>query len=350
VREAGERALSHRAQPWTIAAADWFGDVERLREVLARLVGGDADGVALIPATSYGFAVAARNLALTRGDRILVLAEEYPSGIYTWRELARERGAELLTVEREPGGSWTEAILAAVDERVAIVSVPNVHWTDGALVDLDAIAARTHELGCRLVIDASQSLGAMPLDLDRLRPDYLVSVGYKWQLGAFGIAYLYVAPQHRDGQPIEQNWINRANAQDFAALVDYRDDYAPGARRFDMGARTSFHLVPIAIAAVEQLLEWEVPRIAATLSETTAALAAGAQRLGLEPAPTHLRGPHMLGIAVPEPAKVSASLAAANCFAGVRGHSLRLAPHLHSTPEDVEQLLAALAGALESGG
>ena len=93
-----------------------------------------------------------------------------------------------------------------------------------------------------------------------------------------------MAPEHRDGAPLEQNWILRAGSEDFARLVDYRDDYQPGARRFDMGQRTSFQLVPMAVAALEQLLEWEPPRIAATLADLNAALAAGAlARLGLEP-------------------------------------------------------------------
>ena len=102
-REAAERALERRARPWTIAADDWFTDVERLRELFARLIGADAEGVALVPATSYGFAVAARNLELAPGERIVVLAEEYPSGIYTWRELAARTEAEIVTVERQGG-------------------------------------------------------------------------------------------------------------------------------------------------------------------------------------------------------------------------------------------------------
>ena len=154
VREAGERALERRGRPWTISSADWFSDVERLRGLFGRLIGADAEGVALVTATSYGFAVAARNLRLRSGDRILVLAGEYPSGIFSWRTAARKTGAEIVTVVRERGETWTDAILSVLDERIRIVSVPQVHTTDGALVDLEAVADRTHALGARLVIDA----------------------------------------------------------------------------------------------------------------------------------------------------------------------------------------------------
>jgi selenocysteine lyase/cysteine desulfurase len=348
VREAAERALARRAAPWEIGMTEWFGDVERLRGLVARLLDADAEGVALVPATSYGFAVAARNLRLAPWHRIVVLAEEYPSGIYTWRRLANQTGAEIHTVEREAGQSWTEAVLATLDERTGIVSVPNVHWTDGSLVELEPIAARARELGCRLAIDASQSLGAMPISVERLRPDFLVSVGYKWQLGPLGLAYLYVSPEHRDGEPIEENWINRAGSEDFAGLVDYVEEYQPGARRFDVGARSSFQLVPMSIAAVELLLEWAPARIAATLARTTAAIAHGAAALGLEPVPAEQRGPHMLGVRLPEAARESAlaALSDAGCYASLRGKSLRIAPHLHNTPEEVERLLDALRAAV----
>lgn len=345
VRAAGEAALESRGQPWTIAAADWFAGVERLRSMCARVIGAESDGVAIVPATSYGLAVAARNLPLEAAQRVLVLAEEYPSGIYTWRAAAQRSGAEILTVSREPGEGWTEAVLAALDERVAIVSVPNVHWTDGALVDLNAVADRTREVGAALVIDGSQSIGAMPIDVAQVRPDYLVAVGYKWLLGPFSVGYLYVDEKHRDGEPLEENWINRANSEDFAALVDYQDTYQPGARRFDAGQRTKFELIPMAIAALEQILKWQIPRIAATLAQTTAEIAQQASGLGLDVAADHQRGPHMLGIGLPEHSRTraSAALAEANCYAAFRGTSLRISPHLHTTDQDIDRLLHTLA-------
>ena len=348
VRAAGEAALERRARPWTISAADWFSDAERLRTLFGALVGADAEGVALVPATSYGFAVAARNLALGPGDRVVVLAEEYPSGIYAWRAAGKRTGAEIVTVVREAGQTWTDALLAVVDEHVAVVSVPNVHWTDGALVDLGAVAARTRDVGARLVIDGSQSIGAMPLDVGELRPDFVVSVGYKWLLGPFSVGYLYVAEEHRQGEPLEENWILRAGSEDFARLVDYRDEYQPGARRFDAGARTKFELTPMAIAALEQLLEWEIPHVAATLAAVTGDIARRARELELDPLPDDQRGPHMLGVRLPDDVRkrILPALAEAGCYAALRGSSLRIAPHLHTTGEDVERLLAALAGAV----
>ena len=347
-REAAEVAWRRRARAWLIRGDDWHTEAEERRALFARLAGVDADGVALVPATSYGLAVAAANLTAVPGQRVLVLAEDFPSNWYTWQRFARRTGATVAAVGRHDGQTWAEAVLDELDERTAVVAVLAVHWTDGALVDLGAVAARARAVGAALVVDASQALGAMPLDLAAVQPDYLVSVGYKWLLGPFGLGYLYVAPQHRDGVPLEENWISRLGSEDFARLVDYEDRYQPGARRFDVGQRTHFETTPMAIAALRQLLDWEVPRVAATLRRITGRIEEQVRAMGLTLVSPD-RGPHMLGVRLPTPAlgRASAALEQAGVFVGVRGSSLRVSPHLWTTDEDVDRLLAVLAGALD---
>jgi selenocysteine lyase/cysteine desulfurase len=346
-REAAEAAWRRRARTWLIGSDDWFTEAEERRTLFARLAGVDADGVALVPATSYGLAVAAANLTAAPGQRVLVLAEDFPSNWYTWQRFARRTGAAVAAVGRRDGQTWAEAVLDELDERTAVVAVLAIHWTDGALVDLGAVAARARSVGAALVVDASQALGAMPLDLATVQPDYLVSVGYKWLLGPFALGYLYVAPRHRDGVPLEENWISRLGSEDFAALVDFQDRYQPGARRFDVGQRTHFETTPMAVAGLRQLLDWEVPRVAATLRRTTGRIEEQVRAMGLTLTSPD-RGPHMLGIRLPAPtqAPVAAALAQAGVYVGVRGSSLRVSPHLWTTDEDVDRLLAVLHGSL----
>jgi selenocysteine lyase/cysteine desulfurase len=348
VRVAGEQALARRARPWTIRPADWFTEVERLRGLAGGLLGTLGDHVALVPSSSYGMAVAARNLPAQPGQRVVLLEHEFPSSYYTWQSFTRRTGAELVRVDRVAGESWTEAVLAAIDERTAVVVAPHVHWTNGALVDLPAVADRARTAGAALVIDASQSLGIMPLDLARVQPDFLISVGYKWQLGPVGLGYLYVDERHHGGEPIEQNWAVRAGADDFASLVDYQDEYQPGARRFDMGQRPNFGLVPMAVAALEQLESWGVAPIGAAVAKVTERIAAGAAALGLTPMPPAARGPHILGIDLPDGAaeRVGAALQADRVVVSTRGRSLRIGPYLHTHDSDVDRLLSALAAAL----
>jgi selenocysteine lyase/cysteine desulfurase len=318
--------------------------VEDLRRLFARLISADADGVAVIPATSYGLAVAAHNVSGAVGDRVLLIANDYPSNVYTWRTWALRTGAEIYTVGRDEGQSWTTAILEALDERVRVVSVPNVHWIDGALIDLPPVAERAREVGAVFVVDVTQSLGALPLEVSALRPDYLVAAGYKWLLGPLSVAYMFVGDEYRSGRPIEENWINRAGAEDAARLTDYSDEYRPGARRFDVGQRTNFTLTPMAIAALRQVLEWGVENIAASLARTTYRIEHEAHRRGLTVLSADQRGPHMLGISVPanRRARIGKQLADANVFVAIRGSAMRVSPHLHATERDIERLFEAL--------
>jgi len=348
-RAAGVEALARRARPWAIRERDWFTDSERRRELFARLIGGDADGVALVPAASYGLAVAAANLESRPGQQVLLIADDFPSSVYTWQRHCARSGAQLRTVTRLPGQDWTAAVLAGIDRDTAIVSAPNVHWTDGALLDLARIGAAARDVGACLVVDASQSIGALPLDLDAVRPDFLVAVGYKWLLSPFGCSYLYAAPQHREGVPLEENWLLRENSEDFSRLVDYREGYQAGARRYDMGQRSAFETTPAAIAALEQILDWGVPRIAATLAATTGSIERELGGLGLT-VTSRPRGPHLLGLALPPEARqrAAASLAEAGIHLSLRGNAMRIAPHLHTTPEDIGRLAAGLAHCLRA--
>jgi selenocysteine lyase/cysteine desulfurase len=344
--EAATAAMARRARPWLIRSDDWFTEAEERRGLFARLAGVDPDGVALVPATSYGLAVAAANLTARPGQRVLVLADDYPSNWYTWQRFARRTGADVVAVTRRDGQRWGEALLEALDDRTAVVAVLAAHWTDGGSVDLAAVGARARDAGAALVVDASQALGAMPLDLAAIRPDYLVTVGYKWLLGPFALGYLYVAERHRDGVPLEENWISRLGSEDFGALVDYQDRYQPGARRFDVGQRTHFETTPMATAALRQLLAWQVPRVAATLGRLTGRIQREVEAIGLR-LTTGDRVPHMLGIALPDQTRgaVAGALAEAGVFAGVRGSSLRVSPHLWTTDQDIDRLVDALTTA-----
>jgi selenocysteine lyase/cysteine desulfurase len=351
VEAAGKFGLARRAAPWRISADDWFEDVERLRESYSTILGTDAAGVALIPATSYGLAVAARNITANYGDQVLVLAHEYPSNYYTWRRFCLRTGAELVVAQRERGGTWTDAVLAHLGDRTRVVAVPNVHWTDGSLIDLDAVVLGARRLGAVIAIDASQSLGAMPFDISTLRPDFVVSVGYKWLLGPVGIGCLYVDERYRDGEPLEENWINRAGSDHFAALVEYSDEYRLGARRFDVGQRTNFGAVPMAIAAAEQLRKWTIAGVAASLQAATDQIAQNVEAIGLATSSREQRGPHMLGIELPREvaSAVGDQLVAGGVVASARGGSLRIAPHLHITRHDIDRLLSVLTVAVQRG-
>ncbi len=342
--EAGERAIAGKSRPWEITPRDFFEDSETVRGLFAELTGGDPEGVAIIPSVSYGMAVVAANVPVEAGESIVLLQDQFPSNVYPWRELAKRRNAEVVTVPRPAGHDWTSAVLDRIEDRTAVVTVPNCHWTDGSLLDLTRIGEGARGVGAALVVDGIQSLGAHPFDVSEVRPDFLVASSYKWLLGPYGLGFMHVGEEFRDGEPIEHNWINRRDSENFSALVDYKDGFQPGARRYDVGEHSNFVLLPMAIESLRQILEWGVDNVSGTIGEITDLIETEAARLGIEAVPKGKRARHMIGLKLgpAAPEDLAAQLAAQNVFVSVRGESVRVSPHVYNTEADVQRLFAAL--------
>ena len=346
--DAGRDAIQAKQNPWTISSTDFFSSVETVRDLFSGIVGCDAGCVAIIPAVSYGIALAAKNIPVEKGQSIVVLQDQFPSNVYSWHSLASQRNAVVKTIPRPVDNDWTTALLECIEDNTAIVAVSNCHWTDGTLIDLEKIGAQCRSKKAALVIDGIQSLGAMPFSVERVQPDFLVAGAHKWLLGPYSFGFCYVNPKWHNGNALEENWMNRADSEDFSRLVDYRDNYQNGARRFDMGECSNFILSPIAAAALRQILDWGVENIALTLQAKTDAIAERAQEIGLVVAPGHARAPHLIGISKPGGFRKELPnlLAQEKIFVSVRGESIRIAPHVYTTEEDIERFFSALRKAL----
>ncbi len=347
-RAAGHAGIDRKSLPWNVSPVDFFTESEKARSLFATLVGASADDIAIISSASYGIATAAKNIPLSRGLKILLLEDQFPSNVYSWMELARASGGEIVTIPTPADYDWTSAVLKAIDDKVAIAALPHNLWTDGALLDLVAIGEKLKVQGAKLVLDVTQSLGAMPLDLARVKPDFLIAAAYKWLLGPYSVGFMYVAPEHHGGEPLEYNWLNRKGSENFAGLVDYVDEYQPGARRFDMGERANFALMPVAVTALEQILAWGVANIQETLTHKTQDIAARCAGLGLTSLPDDKRAGHFLGLRRDGglPKDLLDRLKAENIHVSVRGSSMRITPHLFNNEADSDRLLTALENIL----
>lgn len=351
VEEAGVAGIRRKRDPSRISPADFFTESDRLRERFARLVNTpDPRRIAIVPAASYGIATAARNTPRERGQNVVVAHEQFPSNVYAWRSLCREDGLELRTVAPPAGvegrgAGWNERLLEAIDSRTAIVALGHVHWTDGTRFDLEAIGARARECGAALIVDGTQSVGALPFDVQRIRPDALVCAGYKWLMGPYSFGLAYYGPRYDDGTPLEQGWLGRGGSEDFQGLVSYRDDYQGGAIRYDVGERSNFALAPMQLAALEQLLEWEPARIQEYCRALTAGLVEEARPLGYAVEDEGWRAAHLFGLRMPagvDLARVQRLLAERNVVVSLRGTALRVSPHLYNDDADVGALLEVL--------
>jgi len=350
--EAGTVGLARKAHPWELTPDQFFTGADEFRATAAQLLDCSADCIAIVPSASYGLATAARNLPAKKGQSILVLEEQFPSNYYPWQRRAEETGASLKIVAWPADNDWTAAVLDSLTSDVAIAALPNVQWTSGGSLDLVRIGAACRKLGVALVLDLTQSLGALPFSVSGLKndlqngvqPDFAVAACYKWLLGPYSVGLLYVAPKWQNGMPLEENWIQRANAQDFSSLILYTEDYDTGARRFDMGERANFASLPAAVRAMKQLLEWDVSQISETAGALNRHLANAAADLGFSAPPEPLRAPHYLSLrrkaAIPK--ELPEMLAREKVFVSVRGSSIRVTPNIYNTVEDGERLIACL--------
>jgi selenocysteine lyase/cysteine desulfurase len=194
---AGERGLARKLRPWMMTPDDFFSASEAVRAGFANLINAAPDDIAFAPAVSYGMAQAAANIPLKRTQTIVTLAEQFPSNVYPWMDLAERTGAQFIAVPRPPDDDWTAALLGAIDAATGVVAVPHCHWTDGGLIDLEAVGAACRRVGAVLCVDGTQSVGALPFDVKRLDPDYLAVASYKWLLGPYSFGFLYVAPRRQ---------------------------------------------------------------------------------------------------------------------------------------------------------
>ena len=358
VEAAGIRGMRAKRNPAGIVPADFFDTADSVRSLFAGLIGAEAGSIAIIAAASYGLGTAARNLPVGTGQRIVVVAEQFPSNVYTWRRLAGEAGAELCTIDPPDaalrrGEAWNERLLEAIDARTAVVAVPHVHWADGTRFDLEAIGQRVREAGAALVVDGTQSVGALPFDVARVQPDALICAAYKWLMGPYGIGLAYFGPRFADGTPLEENWIARKGSEHFGGLVRYTDQYQPGAVRYDVGERSNFILLPMVEAALTHLVEWQIPRIQAYCSTLVQDFIREARDLGCRVEEGAWRTDHLFGVRIRDDVpmeRLMKALQAAGVSVSTRGNAVRIAPHVYNDAGDIAALTDAFSRVLRRTG
>lgn len=359
--EAAVEAVRRKGSPESISAVDFFEPTHEMRERFAALINApSALDIAVLPSASYGIETVARNVSVAAGQNIVVLHEQFPSNVYPWRRIAQEVGAEIRTVAAAPpeersatgegrGASWSRRILEAIDEQTAVVAIGTVHWTDGTKYDLEAIGARARSVGAAFVLDGSQSVGAVPIDVTALQPDALIVAGYKWLLGPYSLSLGYFGESLQDGQPLEETWTGRLGSEVFGGLVEYVDEYQSGAVRFDVGERSNFWGTPAMLASLELLLEWSPESISAYCAALMAPALDQLEGLGIELEDRVFLSPHLMGLRLPDHMSreaLVASLDRHRLCVSFRGSSIRVSPHVYNTEEDVAVLVAAVAEAV----
>ena len=347
-QEAGRVAVGRKGTPWTLEASFANRQHERARLAAARLINADAADIALIPSISYGVATAAKLLTLPRGARVLVLENDHSSPVLEWQTRADAQGFAIETIRQPYDGDWTSAVLASIERPgappVALASISSVHWSDGGLIDVQKVGAALRRHGAVFLIDATHGVGVLAMDVKRLDPDFVIFPTYKWLLGPYGRAFIYIARRHQDGIPLEQTAFGRRDVHSENAVYFTDTRYVPDARRFDMGERDHFISMEMAAIGMEMMAEWGAAAIEQRLAMLTERIAEGVRGTGVRVADRHLRAPHVLSLGFQDglPAGLVEGLASEGIYVAARLRRMRVSPHVFNDELDADRFVAAL--------
>lgn len=347
-----EGALSDRVQTsmaefmdsWMVHAAPWdywMNAVDRARALFSDLIHADAADVAVVScASEAAFQIASTQRYTRERHRIITNDLEFPSIAHVWRA-QQSRGGEVQSVRHRSGIIGAHEYAQVIDERVQLVSVPLVSYANGIRFPVPEIAAAAHQAGARVVVDAYQGAGVMPIDVRTLGADYLFAGTLKYLLGAPGLAFLWVNPHLADDTPpVLTGWFGRANPFAFTPEVL---DWADGARRFQTGTPS----IPAAFAAaagLSLLAECDIGAVETHVAVLAAALQdelAGQGWNFWSPTDPDQRGPQ-IAIQSRRPDEIARYLAERRIFASPRGHAVRLSLHYYNSLDDVYTVAEAL--------
>jgi len=346
--EAARAAVGRKGAPWTLEASFADRQHERARQAAARLIHADASDVALISSISYGVASAAKLLSIPRGARVLVLENDHSSPVLEWHTRADAQGFVVETVRRPDDGDWTSALLEVIERKgappVALASISSVHWSDGGLIDVERVAATLRGQGAVFLIDATHGTGVLAMDVKSLDPDFVLFPTYKWLLGPYGRAFIYIARRHQDGIPLEQTAFGRrgVRAENAVYLADL--SYVADARRFDMGERDHFISLEMAAIGMEMMVAWGPAAVTERLAMLTERIADGLRGTGVRVPERRLHAPHILSLGFDGgmPAGLVEGLAAEGIHVAARLGRMRISPHVFNDEEDADRVAAAL--------
>jgi len=325
----------------------WYRTVNEGRAVAARLINArGADEIAWVPHTSYGLSTVARGLPWQEGDDVVITGVEYPANRYPWQDLER-LGVNLIEVPQHPDGRIDfEDVCDAITNSTRVVSISHVQYASGHRIDLKPIADTVHQVRGYLCVDAIQSVGVLPVDVQAMGIDFLSADGHKWMLGPEGAGLFYC---HRElAEMVHPHVIGWLNVIDPGNYAEYNFTLQPDARRFEAGTWNIGGLLAL-IASLEAMEEVGIDKVWQRVDELTGRIADGLNERGYRVFSPRQNEQERSGIVVFEPVEdgpaadeVNHALEAAGVVVALRSGRLRASPHFTTSDAEIDRFLDAL--------
>lgn len=321
-----------------------FAMEAEVKGLAARLISAARpDEIVPVAGTAVGINIAANSLPLAAGDNVLVVEGDYPANIYPWLNLA-PRGILTKMVPSRAGGADLDVLEARIDHRTRVIALSSAMFTTGFKCDLQSVGALCRQHDIFFVVDAIQTLGAFPLDVQACSIDFLACGAYKWLLGVPGIGLLYC--RHETLGRLQLGaYVGAESVVDPFNYLDYNFTLHNSADRFTTGT-PNFPGVAALHAALGLLLEVGIERVAERILQLTDVLIADLQGRGYQIL-SNLETPYRSGIVlvhVPQPQEALTRLEGGKVITSLRGAGLRISPHFYNTEDEMRRVGEVLDG------
>lgn len=350
VEDAGILAIQKRRNPSVFKSSDYFTITEPLRQYFGNIIHSDPKHIAIIPSAAYGLQNAVSNLPIDNGDHAISVTGEFPSDLYTIQKWCDKHSKKLNIISppqefEDRGKKWNAGVLESINDDTAVVIMSSIHWQDGTKFDLKAIGQKCKSHKAMFIVDGTQSVGVLPIDVHECQIDALICAGYKWLLGPYSLGLAYYSDFFDTGIPMEESWMNKINAQNFAQLTA-DDEYAIGAQRYNMGESSQFIQAPMLAQSLGQIVEWNPVHIQEYCRQLMQPLIPVIKSKGLWIEDESYRTNHLFGILDPEQnnsEQIFEGFQKNKIFTSLRGRVVRISCYLYNTEQDIEILCKTIS-------